>query len=125
MNYLRVCLLFILMAPIALHAGAPQVIEKDKDVQMKMNLTVAYKDSQQDKNKVSVTITFKGDEYIIVNLVNNGNNKTLKSDVKDGMVSISFEIDKKNIEKSILSFTKKSDKRCGYAYVLYLKEYVV
>ncbi len=129
MNYLRLFLLLFVMASTGLYAGIPGAIEKGSKAQQEKNLSVIFKDSQQDQNKLRITVTFKGDSYNTVNLINNGNNTKISTEVKDGMVSMSFEIEKANIEKSFLSVSSSDPKyagaNCGPGFLIYLKGYVV
>ncbi len=128
MNYLRICLLLFTMMSIGLYAGIPQAVKKDSAEQQEMKLSIEHKESTKSKNKVTVTVTFKGNKYTKVNLMNNGKNETVKTVFKDGMVSMTFEIEKEHIEKSALNVGTSDPKyaaaMCGPGFLVYLKEYV-
>ncbi len=104
------------MAFLGLHAGSPTEISKNSDLQKEMELSVTQNDSQKNKNKVTLTVTFKGDKHTRVRLISDGKNNELKIAKKDNkMVSMSFEIEKSNLDKSSLLISNADPSNSGYA----------
>jgi hypothetical protein len=117
------------MASIAVQAGVPDEIKKDSPIQKELQLSLTHKDSPQDQNKVMITVSFLGDNDTIVSLVDSSKNGELTTVLEDGKVSVSFEIEKSNLEKSFLRITDtdptEANARCVRTLLLYLKEHVV
>ena len=128
MNYLRVYFLLFTMAFIGIYAGVPMPIEKDSPDQKSKELTVEHKDNPKNQHTVLITVAYKGDEFTVVNLVSGGKNKQLTTVVKDGKVSVSFEIKKTHIEKGLLKISSSDPSyrlaNCAPGFLLYLKSYV-
>jgi uncharacterized protein (UPF0128 family) len=117
------------MASIGLYAGIPMAIEKDSKTQKEYQLSVTHKDSPKDQSKMSITVTFKGDKFTKVHLVSGGKNVDLTTEIKDGMVSMSFEIEKAQLENSSLQIGSSDPiyeaANCAPGFIMYLKEFIV
>jgi hypothetical protein len=118
------------MSSIGLYAGGSMtIITKDSPAEKEFNVSVTHKDSPQDQNKLMITVTFK-EKYKMpykVSLINSGKNVELTTVVKDGMVSVTFEIEKSNVDTGNLDIsipTLAEMIPCPPIFLLYLKGYV-
>ncbi len=128
MHYLRACILLLMAVSLTLYAGVPGEIKKDSPIQKELQLSITQKDNPQDNTKVTISISFLGDNETKVNVIVNGKNEELTTTVEDGKVSISFDIEKAHLEKGLIRITgtdpTDANATCVRALLLHLKEYV-
>ncbi len=137
MKYL--CLFFMILVSSNLSAAALRKIAKDSGEVNNVGFSLAQQVKAEDREKIIVTVKInqlvEGDEIIGVYLYGEEKGRALQSVVKDGVATISFEVEKSKVEKLTLnvSYAKntgnsKIDEKsfnCGISFMIELKEFIV
>ncbi len=137
MRYL--CLFFMILVSSNLSAVALRKIAKDSGEVNNVGFSVEQQVKAEDTEKIIVTVKInqlvEGNEIIGIYLYGEEKGRALQSVVKDGVATISFEVEKSKVEKLTLnvSYAKNTGNsiidekslNCGISFMIELKEFIV
>ncbi len=122
-----------------LSAASLRKIPRDSDEVKNFGFSLEQQAKVEDKDKIIFIIKInqlvEGDEIIGIYLYGEEKGRALQSVVKDGVATISFEVEKSKVEKLTLnvSYAKNTGNsiidekslNCGISFMIELKEFIV
>ena len=122
---LSIVLLFMITG--GLYAGKYRQVKNNDVLFKKLELSVEIKDKTNKTDKLTFTVEVKstsGGKNIYFKVFSNQKNKSVKPVIKNGKAKVTFEIERKLIEGSQLTFAYEDGSACPESYFIKLKEYV-
>ncbi len=105
MKYLQLNLILLFIASAGLYAGHTKTVKENDYAFTKLNVTVAVKISEKDKDQHDITVKMKADKINSLKLFTGKKLKKLNPESKDGFFTVNINVDKKELSSSFLLFS--------------------